>query len=111
MCAWVWGKKGRGSFISCHGKLTVYLKEFTCYHLKSNAGSLSANIKQDDSKRSDLLPLSHPQIYLEDLSEVLFSLNNSTGKHNQNSVLAADLLEYRKLLQEEIWKQRCFRRQ
>lgn len=51
MCAWVWGKKGRGSFISCHGKLTVYLKEFTHYHLKSNTGSLSAKIKQDNSKK------------------------------------------------------------
>lgn len=52
MRAWVWEKNGRGSFISCHGKLTVYLKEFTRYHLKSNAGSLSANRKQDDSTRS-----------------------------------------------------------
>lgn len=111
MCAWVWGKNGRGSFISCHGKLTVYLKEFTHYHLKSNAGSLTANIKQDDRERRDSLPRSHPQIYFKDLSENLFSLYNSTGKHNHHWVLAAYLFGSRKLLQEEIWKQMCFGRQ
>lgn len=51
MCAWVWGKKGKVSFISCHGKLTVYLKEFTHYHFKSNTSSLSAKINQDNSKK------------------------------------------------------------
>lgn len=60
------GKKEKGGFISCHGKLTVYLKKFTHDYFKSNADSLSANIKEDDSS-SDLLPPSHPQIYFQDL--------------------------------------------
>lgn len=76
------GKKGRGSFISCHGKLTVYLKEFTHYHLKSNTGSLSAKIKQDNSKKSVSLPWSHPHIYFQDLGKKLSSVGKSTRKHN-----------------------------
>lgn len=39
------GREARISFLCCHGKLTVYLKEFTDYHLKSNTGGLSANTK------------------------------------------------------------------
>lgn len=83
------GKNGRESFISCHGKLTVYLKEFTRYHLKSNAGSLSANRTQDGSWRSDLLPWSHPEIDFKGLSENVFSLNNSTREHSHHGVFGA----------------------
>lgn len=62
MCTRVLGEEGRGSFMSCHGKLTVYLKKFTDYHLKSNIGSLSANIKHQESKISDSLPGFQPYI-------------------------------------------------
>lgn len=82
MCAWVWGKKGRGSFVSCHGKLTVYLKEFTHYHPKSNTGSLSTKIKQDNSKKFDSLPRSHPHIYFQDSGKNLSSVSDSTRNHN-----------------------------
>lgn len=60
----------------CHGKLTVYLKEFIDYHLKSNAGSLSANIRQYDKW---LVPSLHPHLP-NGLYENMISLNNFTHK-------------------------------